>query len=117
MLLGVERDDSEAQADRMADKLLAYRVFADSAGKMNLNVNELEGGVLLVSQFTLAADTSKGLRPGFSTAAQPARAEALYDYLCQRMAPRCHRFARGRFGANMQVQLINDGPVTFLLET
>ncbi len=115
VLVGMERGDTEAAADQMADKLLAYRVFADDAGRMNLSVTDIQGGVLLVSQFTLAADTRKGLRPGFSTAAEPERARELYRYLGERVAPRCHEFASGRFGADMQVQLVNDGPVTFLL--
>lgn len=117
VLLGVERDDTETAADRMADKLLAYRIFADNDGKMNCSVSDIAGGVLLVSQFTLAAETGKGLRPGFSNAAEPARARDLFNYLCQRVEPRCSNFATGQFGADMQVSLINDGPVTFLLET
>ncbi len=117
VLLGIEGTDDEARAERMIDKLLAYRVFADDAGKMNLSVSDIHGGVLLVSQFTLAADTSKGLRPGFSTAAEPLLAERLYRHVKEGMAPRCHSFAGGRFGADMQVHLVNDGPVTFLLQT
>ena len=117
VLLGVERMDDEARAERMIDKLLAYRVFADDAGKMNHSVTHIHGGVLLISQFTLAADTSKGLRPGFSTAAEPLLAEQLYRYVCKGMAQRCNSFASGRFGADMKVHLVNDGPVTFLLQT
>ena len=117
VLLGIEREDDEARAERMIDKLLAYRVFADDAGKMNHSVTHIQGGVLLISQFTLAADTSKGLRPGFSTAAEPLLAEQLYRYVCKGMAPRCNSFASGRFGADMKVHLVNDGPVTFLLQT
>ena len=116
VLLGVERGDGHAQAARMAEKLLTYRVFADHEGRMNRSVVDSAGGVLLVSQFTLAADTRKGTRPGFSSAARPEEAQALYDGLCQTLAPRCARFASGRFGADMQVALVNDGPVTFLLE-
>jgi D-tyrosyl-tRNA(Tyr) deacylase len=101
----------------MVEKLLAYRVFADPEGKMNLSVSDIAGGVLLVSQFTLAADTSKGLRPGFSTTAAPADAQQLYDYMTEGLAQRCAHFATGQFGANMQVHLVNDGPVTFLLQT
>ncbi|MEH6551893.1 MAG: D-aminoacyl-tRNA deacylase [Pseudomonadales bacterium] len=116
VLLGVERDDSPAIADRMMDKLLAYRVFGDNDGKMNLSVSDIQGGVLLVSQFTLAADTRKGLRPSFSGAGAPALAEHLYDYMSEQLAPRCAQFGTGRFAADMQVSLTNDGPVTFLLE-
>lgn len=117
VLLGVERNDSEAIADRMVDKLLAYRVFADAEGKMNRSLVDIGGGLLLVSQFTLAADTRKGTRPGFSSAAEPARAAELYHYMCGQFEGRCDPFASGRFGADMQVQLTNDGPVTFLLQT
>jgi D-tyrosyl-tRNA(Tyr) deacylase len=117
VLLGIERDDDSARADRMIDKLLAYRVFTDAAGKMNLSVSDCRGGVLLVSQFTLAADTSKGLRPGFSSAADPALARQLYQYTSERLAPRCSSFGCGQFGADMKVSLVNDGPVTFLLQT
>jgi D-tyrosyl-tRNA(Tyr) deacylase len=116
VLLGVERGDGQAQAQRMAEKLLAYRVFADGDGRMNRSVTDIAGGLLLVSQFTLAADTGKGLRPSFSSAAEPAEAEALYEFLGQRLAGRCPQFATGCFGANMQIALVNDGPVTFLLE-
>lgn len=117
VLLGIERDDDTGRADRMIDKLLAYRVFADDAGKMNLSVSDCGGGVLLVSQFTLAADTSKGLRPGFSSAADPLVARQLYQYTSERLAPRCSSYACGQFGADMKVSLVNDGPVTFLLQT
>jgi D-tyrosyl-tRNA(Tyr) deacylase len=116
VLLGVERDDDEMLAGKMLERILAYRVFSDSAGKMNLSVSDINGGVLLVSQFTLAADTRKGLRPGFSVAAAPQRAEQLYDFMLAGMASRGVDVASGRFAANMQVALVNDGPVTFLLE-
>ena len=117
VLLGVERDDDCARADRMIDKLLAYRIFADDAGKMNLSVSDCHGGVLLVSQFTLAADTNKGLRPSFSNAADPVLARQLYQYTCEHLASRCSSFASGEFGADMKVSLVNDGPVTFMLQT
>ncbi len=117
VLLGVERGDDRARAERMVSRLLAYRVFADAEGKMNLGVSDIQGGVLLVSQFTLAADTSKGLRPGFSTAAMPDEAEPLYQFTADELRARNPRFASGIFGATMQVHLINDGPVTFLLQT
>ena len=101
----------------MLDKLLAYRVFSDDDGRMNLSVSDVNGGVLLVSQFTLAADTSKGLRPGFSTAALADEAEPLYQFMAAELRARNPRFTSGTFGANMQVHLVNDGPVTFLLQT
>jgi D-tyrosyl-tRNA(Tyr) deacylase len=117
VLLGIERGDDRARAERMVSRLLAYRVFADAEGKMNLGISDIQGGVLLVSQFTLAADTSKGLRPGFSTAALPDEAEPLYQFMADELQARNPRFASGIFGATMQVHLINDGPVTFLLQT
>lgn len=117
VLVGVEQGDTEARTSRMAERLLAYRVFPDDDGKMNLGVKAIDGGVLLVSQFTLAADTRKGLRPGFSTAAAPEEASRLFDYLVERVRSMHSTVATGRFGADMKVSLVNDGPVTFLLET
>lgn len=115
-LVGIEPQDSPATLPRALQRLLDYRVFADAEGKMNLSLRDIGGGLLLVSQFTLAADTQKGLRPGFSTAAPPAQGEALFEQLLE-LARRSHpTVASGRFGADMQVQLINDGPVTFLLQ-
>ncbi|WP_159016973.1 D-aminoacyl-tRNA deacylase [Cognatiluteimonas profundi] len=115
-LVGIEPGDGEAQVARMAERLLGYRVFADNAGRMNRSLADCGGGLLLVSQFTLAADTASGMRPGFSTAAAPAEAEPLFDRLVascrQKHAPGVEI---GRFGAHMTVSLINDGPVTFLL--
>lgn len=117
VFVGVEKDDDEAAADKLLAKLLAYRVFADDDDKMNRSVADISGGVLLVSQFTLAADTRKGLRPSFSSAAPPAQAEALYDYmLAQAQALHSGKVASGQFAADMQISLLNDGPVTFLLE-
>lgn len=116
LLLGVEKNDTTVQADKLLQKVLAYRVFSDSEGKMNLNVQQAGGGVLVVSQFTLAADTSRGLRPGFSTAADPRGAEELYDYFVEKLNELHTPAACGIFAANMQVSLVNDGPVTFLLE-
>ena len=116
VLLGVEKNDSEATADRMAEKLLAYRVFVDEQGKMNLSVQDVCGQLLVISQFTLAADTRKGLRPGFSSAAEPFLAERLYDYFVAQLQQRCASVATGQFAADMKVHLVNDGPVTFLLE-
>ena len=117
VFLGLDKGDDRAVADRLLTKLLAYRVFSDEAGRMNRSVDDVEGGVLLVSQFTLAADTGKGLRPGFSLALPPAEAEPLYDYMLNVLQRRHAPVAAGRFGADMQVSLVNDGPVTFLLES
>ena len=116
-LVGVEPGDGEAQIARMAERLLGYRVFADEAGRMNRSLADTGGGLLLVSQFTLAADTSSGMRPGFSTAAVPAEAERIFGELvaaCRLRLPA--GVETGRFGAHMQVSLVNDGPVTFLLQ-
>lgn len=115
-LIGLEKDDAEAQADRMLERILAYRMFSDDDGKMNLSLNDTGGGLLLVSQFTLAASTDKGLRPGFSTAMPPDQAEPLYDYLVAQANSQHEPTGSGRFGADMQVALENDGPVTFLLK-
>ena len=115
VFLGLDWDDDRAGADRMVDKLLAYRVFADSEGRMNASVVDVHGGVLLVSQFTLSADTSTGLRPGFSSAMPPREAEQLYDYTLAQLRRHHPLVASGVFGADMQVSLVNDGPVTFLL--
>ena len=115
-LVGVEKGDDEAAADRLLHKLLHYRIFADAEGKMNLNLQQAEGGLLLVSQFTLAADTRKGLRPSFSSAAPPAEGERLFHYLLERARAAWPTVESGEFAADMQVSLINDGPVTFLLE-
>ncbi|HUM91031.1 MAG TPA: D-aminoacyl-tRNA deacylase [Candidatus Competibacter sp.] len=117
VLVGVERGDREEQADRLLERLLGYRVFADSEGKMNLSVRDVGGGVLLVPQFTLAADTQKGMRPSFTQAASPTHGERLFDYLTIQARQRHAPVATGRFGAQMQVSLMNDGPVTFWLRT
>lgn len=117
LLLGVERGDEPAAMEKMLHKLLNYRIFADEEDKMNLSVTDIAGGVLVVSQFTLAADTRKGLRPGFSTAAAPDLAESMYDEFVSQLRERHGCVATGQFGADMQVSLCNDGPVTFLLET
>lgn len=116
VFLGVDKDDTEDAARRLLEKLLAYRVFADTQGRMNCSVADSSGGVLLVSQFTLSADTRKGLRPGFSSAAPPAQAESLYNYFLCELRTKHPKTAAGIFGADMQVSLTNDGPVTFLLE-
>lgn len=116
LLVGIERHDSAELVARMAEKLLAYRVFADAAGKMNLSVRDIAGGVLAVSQFTLAADTQKGLRPSFSKAAPPDQAASLFEQFLRELLERHQPVASGIFAADMQVHLVNDGPVTFLLE-
>ncbi len=115
VLVGVERDDTRAAAARLAERLVAYRVFADAAGRMNLSVRDVGGGLLLVPQFTLAADTDKGNRPGFSHAAPAEPGRELFEALVHACADRGIVPEVGRFGAPMQVSLINDGPVTFRL--
>ena len=110
-----EPADAEAQADKLVDKLLKLRVFADDAGKMNRNVQDVQGGLLIVPQFTLAADTSGGNRPSFAGAAPPALGEALYERVLDRARSRHPQVAGGEFGAHMQVHLVNDGPVTIPL--
>lgn len=116
LLLGVEKDDDQAKADKLLKKVLNYRIFPDAEGKMNLSLADTGGGLLVVSQFTLVADTRKGLRPGFSSGASPAQGEALYDYFVEQAQGNHEIVATGRFGADMKVELLNDGPVTFLLE-
>jgi D-tyrosyl-tRNA(Tyr) deacylase len=115
-LVGVERGDSVEEAGKLAARLVAYRVFADAAGKMNRSVRDVGGSLLLVPQFTLAADTSGGLRPSFSRAAPPESGARLFDALASAVAAAGVPFACGRFGADMQVTLTNDGPVTFWLQ-
>jgi D-tyrosyl-tRNA(Tyr) deacylase len=115
VLVGVERGDEEAQAERLLERLLSYRVFADSEGRMNRSLSNIGGGLLLVPQFTLAADTRKGTRPGFSPAADPQTGERLFDYLTARARMAHGAVQTGVFGADMQVSLTNDGPVTFWL--
>ncbi|MEJ2693288.1 MAG: D-aminoacyl-tRNA deacylase [Candidatus Thiodiazotropha sp.] len=117
VLVGVEPADGPAKADRLLERLLGYRVFPDDSGRMNLSLRETGGGLLLVPQFTLAADTRKGTRAGFSNAADPALGEKLFSYLVSEAERRHHPVASGVFGADMQVALINDGPVTFWLES
>jgi D-tyrosyl-tRNA(Tyr) deacylase len=117
VLVGILPADSEASAQRLLDRLLHYRVFADEGGKMNLSRTQTQGDLLLVPQFTLAADTHKGLRPGFSTAAPPEQGRQLFDVLVQAARSRHPRVETGVFGAHMRVSLANDGPVTFWLES
>lgn len=118
VLLAVEPSDTEAQADRMVERLLGYRVFEDDQRRMNLSVVDTGGGLLLVPQFTLAAATDKGMRPSFTGAADPEHGRRLFDYAVRRARDRLgDRVATGRFGAHMRVSLTNDGPVTFWLRT
>ncbi|AXO86719.1 D-aminoacyl-tRNA deacylase [Pseudomonas sp. K1(2024)] len=116
VLVAVEPEDTREHADKLLHKLLNYRVFSDPQGKMNLSLKDIGGGLLLVSQFTLAADTRSGLRPGFSTAAPPALGAELFDYLVQQARGQHSVVETGQFGADMQVHLVNDGPVTFMLQ-
>lgn len=117
VLLGVERADDEAKADRLLQRLLGYRMFEDSAGKMNLSLQQIEGELLVVPQFTLPADTRKGTRPSFTPAAPPDEGERLYNHFIQQAQQHHPTVKTGRFGADMQVSLINSGPVTFWLQT
>lgn len=117
VLLCAERGDTEMQADMLLSKLLSYRIFSDDAGKMNRSVQDVQGGVLLVPQFTLAADTSSGTRPSFTPAAPPDIGKKLFDYFVQQAQLKHSHIATGQFGADMQVSLTNDGPVTFWLQT
>jgi len=117
VLVGVRPTDDEPSARRLLDRVLRYRVFADEAGKMNLSLTQIQGELLLVPQFTLAADTAKGLRPGFSSAAPPALGMRLYDVFVEAARNEHRRVETGVFGAHMQVSLINDGPVTVWLES
>lgn len=115
VLVGVERNDAESQAERLLERLLGYRVFADAEGRMNRSLRDTGGGLLLVPQFTLAADTHKGTRPSFSPAASPAEGSRLFDHLLRQAHDRHSLVASGVFGADMRVSLINEGPVTFWL--
>jgi len=115
-LIGVERGDGEREATRLAERVLGYRIFPDAEGKMNRSLADIGGGLLLVPQFTLAADTRSGTRPGFSTAAAPEEGRRLFDVLVNLCREKHAAVATGRFGADMQVSLVNDGPVTFWLQ-
>jgi D-tyrosyl-tRNA(Tyr) deacylase len=115
IFLGVEKTDTPELADKLLQKILNYRIFSDAEGKMNLNVKQVKGNLLVVSQFTLVADTQKGTRPGFSKGASPQLGEQLYDYYVAKSTAEINT-QTGRFGADMQVSLLNDGPVTFWLE-
>ncbi len=116
LLLGVEKADTETSADKLLQKVLNYRIFSDADDKMNLSLRDIDGGLLIVSQFTLVADTRKGLRPSFSSGAGPAEGERLYQYFVSQARQQWNKVATGRFAADMKVALLNDGPVTFLLE-
>jgi D-tyrosyl-tRNA(Tyr) deacylase len=115
VFIGVEQRDDESRAERLLQRLLGYRVFPDAAGKMNLSVEDIGGGVLLVPQFTLAADTNQGMRPSFTPAAPPEQGRRLFEYLVNRARAQYASVETGVFGADMQVTLTNDGPVTFWL--
>ena len=117
VFLGVEANDSQLVAQKLMERVVKYRVFADDKGRMNLNVQQAGGAVLLVSQFTLAADPHSGLRPSFTPAAEPGQAESLYEYCLEVLRGQGIEVASGRFAADMQVELLNDGPVTFLLSS
>lgn len=116
-LIGVRRDDDASDARRLLERVLGYRLFSDAAGKMNRSLVDIDGGLLLIPQFTLAADTRKGARASFTPAAPPEQARTLFEQLCELARARHPRVATGRFGADMQVSLVNDGPVTFWLES
>lgn len=117
ILICAMQGDTEAQADKLAAKIAKLRIFPDDDGKMNRSILDIRGSALIVSQFTLAADTSRGNRPGFSTAAPPAIGEQLYDYFCRQIALQGISVATGRFGADMDVSLTNSGPVTIWMES
>lgn len=116
VFIGIEKQDDTICADKMINKILSYRVFSDSDDKMNLSIRDIDGDLLIVSQFTLAADTKNGTRAGFSTAMPPTQAESLYNYFLEKTKSMNTITESGIFGADMKVSLLNDGPVTFLLE-
>ena len=116
VLLGVEQGDDEAKADKLLHRVSGYRIFPDQEGKMNLNVSQIGGSLLVVSQFTLAADTKRGMRPSFSCGAHPSEAERLYDYIVAKAAASGIPTETGRFAADMKVALVNEGPTTFWLQ-
>ena len=116
VFVGIEKQDDLLNADKMIERIISYRVFSDSDGKMNLNLKDIGGSILIVSQFTLAADTKNGTRAGFSTAMPPIQAESIYDYIVEKIKALKIDTQCGIFGAEMKVSLVNDGPVTFLLD-
>lgn len=115
VFLAIQPEDTEAKAKRLAERVAGYRMFNDENDKMNLNVKQVNGDILVVSQFTLAADTNSGLRPSFTSAAKPDFSKKLYEYFCQQLRAQGFKVPTGEFAADMQVQLLNDGPVTFTL--
>jgi D-tyrosyl-tRNA(Tyr) deacylase len=115
VFLAVQPDDTDAKAKRLAERVAGYRLFNDDNDKMNLNVKQVGGDILVISQFTLAADTNSGLRPSFTTAAKPEFSNKLYEYFCQQLREQGFKVPTGEFGADMKVALLNDGPVTFTL--
>jgi D-tyrosyl-tRNA(Tyr) deacylase len=117
IFVGIEREDTQDHANKLLQRLLDYRVFSDDNDKINLSLRNIKGGLLLVPQFTLAANTNKGLRPSFSSAAKPDEGKLLFDYFCNLAKRQYHNVETGQFGADMQVTLTNDGPVTFWLQT
>ena len=117
VLVGVQKHDTDQSAARLIERLLGYRIFPDNEGKMNLGLQDIKGGLLLVPQFTLAADTKKGMRPSFSSAAPPQMGEEFFSKLVEMARQQHQNVATGVFGADMQVALVNDGPVTFIIET
>lgn len=117
VLIGIEKTDTEPRADRLLDRLLGYRVFPDNEGRMNRCLADIDGGLLLIPQFTLAADTKKGMRPGFSTAAPPQKGKVLFDYLLEQAQLKHRDVQVGRFGTDMKLTLTNDGPVTFWIQS
>ena len=116
LFLGVEKHDDALLAERMLNKILKYRIFEDESGRMGKSLQDIEGGLLVVSQFTLAADTKKGTKPSFSSAASPEQGYSIYEYFVEKAQQSHGRIATGKFGADMKVSLLNDGPVTFMLE-
>jgi D-tyrosyl-tRNA(Tyr) deacylase len=117
LLLGVEKNDNEKSATRLLERVITYRIFEDDTGRMNRSLNDIQGGLLIVPQFTLPANTNKGTRPSFTPAAEPKRGKTLFDFFLQHAKTSSLRIQSGQFGANMQVSLTNDGPVTFWLQT
>jgi len=116
VFVGIEKQDDLLNADKMIERIISYRIFSNSDGKMNLNLKDIGGSILIVSQFTLAADTKNGTRAGFSTAMPPIQAESIYDYIVEKIKALKIDTQCGIFGADMKVSLVNDGPVTFLLD-
>jgi len=117
VFIGVEKEDTHQKANRLIERLLGYRIFPDAQNKMNLNIQDIKGKLLIIPQFTLAADTQKGMRPSFSSAADPQKGQALFNYFLSKIQEIFPFIEQGEFGAHMQIELCNDGPVTFLLKT